>query len=413
MTLCVVKFGGTSVADCDRIRHIAGLVVDMRNQGNRVVVVTSAMAGETDRLTQLAHSIEENPDARELDALVSSGEDAAAALIALELRRRGMAAQSMRGWQIPIETDGNHGDARITAVGRERLQALIEQDLVPVVTGFQGIDATGNITTLGRGGSDISAVALAAELRADECRIYTDVAGIYTIDPRLEGRARLMPSIDFEEMLEMAALGAKVLHPRSVKFAVRKRVRLRVLSSFTPTEGTLITFDSEEETMEQASITAVVHNRDEARLTLCNIPDRPGIAARILEPIARAAIEVDMIVQNVSHDDGNTDFTFTVHKRDYKRSMDLLRDINTELGGSGVLGEGHVAKISVVGHGMRHHSGVAAAMFAALGEAGVNILMITTSEIKISILIDESYTELAARVLHETFELGGEPGDSD
>ena len=412
MALYVVKFGGTSVADGDRIRHVAGLVIDMRNQGNRVVVVTSAMAGETNRLTELAHSIAGILDARELDALISTGEDVAAALIALELRRRGLAAQSLRGWQIPIETDDNQGNAHITAIGTKRLQALIERDLVPVVTGFQGINAAGDITTLGRGGSDISAVALAAELQADECRIYTDVAGIYTIDPRLEDRARLLPDIHYEEMLEMAALGAKVLHPRSVKFAVRKRVRLRVLSSFTPSEGTLVTYASGEKTMEQASVTSVVHNRDEARLTLCDIPDRPGIAAQILEPIAKAAIEVDMIVQNVSRE-GNTDFTFTVHRRDYGRSMELLRGLSSELGGSEVLGEDHVAKISVVGQGMRHHSGVAAAMFAALGEAGVNILMITTSEIKISILVEERYMELAARVLHETFKLGEEPRDSE
>ena len=412
MTLFVAKFGGTSVADHDRIRHIAGLVIDIRNQGTRVVVVTSAMTGETDRLTQLAHDIAEKPDVRELDALLSTGEDITAALLALELRRRGMAAQSMRGWQIPIETDDNHGDARITAVGRKRLQALIERDLVPVVSGFQGINATGDITTLGRGGSDISAVAIADGLQADECRIYTDVAGIYTIDPRIEKSARLMPEIHFEEMLEMASLGAKVLHPRSVKFAIRKRVRLRVLSSFRPTDGTLITFDSREKRMEQASVTSVVHNRDEARLTLHRIPDNPGIAAKIFEPIVKAAIEVDMIVQNVSHE-GSTDFTFTVHKRDFKRSMELMHDINSELGGGGVLGEDHVAKVSIVGHGMRDHSGVASTMFAALGEAGINILMITTSEIKISILIEERFTELAGRVLHEAFGLGGETSDSD
>jgi len=406
MALIVQKYGGTSVGTPERIAHVAEKVIATRSQGNDVVVVVSAMSGETDRLVGLAHKIAEHPDARELDVLLSTGEQVTIALLAMALQKRGCAARSYTGSQVRILTDSVHNKARI----REIDEAVVRQDLragrVVVVAGFQGVDEHGNITTLGRGGSDTTAVALAAALKADECQIYTDVDGVYTTDPRVVPNARRLDRITFEEMLEMASLGSKVLQIRSVEFAGKYNVPLRVLSSFEEGQGTLITF--EESQMEQPVVSGIAFNRDEAKLTVIGVPDQPGIAYRILGPIADANIEVDMIVQNVA-EDATTDVTFTVHRRDFTQAMEILQRAAKAMGAREVTGDNKIIKISLVGVGMRSHAGIASKMFQTLSKEGINIRMISTSEIKISVVVDEKYLELGVRALHETFQLDASP----
>ena len=402
MALIVQKYGGTSMGSPERIGAVADRVVRARAQGDQVVVVVSAMSGETDRLIKLAKSISARPPAREMDVLLATGEQAAIALLAMALVERGVAARSYTGAQVRILTDSAHSKARILDIDDRRLRASLERDEVVVVAGFQGVDETGSITTLGRGGSDTTAVALAAALKADECQIYTDVDGVYTTDPRVEPRARRLDRITFEEMLEMASLGAKVLQIRSVEFAGKYKVPLRVLSSFVDGPGTLITL--EERGVEDPLISGIAFNRDEAQITVAGIPDRPGVASAIFGPIAKANVEVDVIVQSIGQD-GLTTMSFTVHRNDYPAAMSLLGGIAAELGARSVGGDDQIAKISLVGVGMRSHAGVAAAMFDALAAEGINIRMISTSEIKISVIVDEKYVELAVRTLHEAFGL--------
>jgi aspartate kinase len=403
MSLIVQKYGGTSVGSAERIRAVAERVKRWRSQGHQVVVVVSAMSGETDRLIALAKSIQERPVPRELDVLLSTGEQVTIALLSMALDAMGCPARSYTGAQVHILTDSAHNKARIRDIDAARVRADLDAGRVVVVAGFQGIDEHGSITTLGRGGSDTSAVAIAAALKADECQIYTDVDGVYTTDPRVEPRARRLPRITFEEMLEMASLGSKVLQIRSVEFAGKYKVPLRVLSSFGEGEGTLITF--EEEAVEDAQIAGIAFSRDEAKLTVLGVPDQPGVAHRILGPISDANIEVDMIVQNIAPDEATTDFTFTVHRNDYERALEILNRTAAELSARQVLGDGHIVKISLVGVGMRNHAGIASRMFAALAKEGINIRMISTSEIKISVVVDEKYLELGVRALHEAFDL--------
>ena len=403
MSLIVQKYGGTSVGSAERIRAVAERVKRWRSQGHQVVVVVSAMSGETDRLIGLAKSIQERPVPRELDVLLSTGEQVTIALLSMALDAMGCPARSYTGAQVHILTDSSHNKARIRDIDAARVRADLDAGRVVVVAGFQGIDEHGSITTLGRGGSDTSAVAIAAALKADECQIYTDVDGVYTTDPRVEPRARRLPRITFEEMLEMASLGSKVLQIRSVEFAGKYKVPLRVLSSFGEGEGTLITF--EEEAVEDAQIAGIAFSRDEAKLTVLGVPDQPGVAHRILGPISDANIEVDMIVQNIAPDEATTDFTFTVHRNDYERALGTLNRTAAELSARQVLGDGHIVKISLVGVGMRNHAGIASRMFAALAKEGINIRMISTSEIKISVVVDEKYLELGVRALHQAFEL--------
>ncbi len=403
MALIVQKYGGTSVANPERIRAVAERVQRWRDQGNQVVVVVSAMSGETDRLIGLAKKLQERPLPRELDVLLSTGEQVTIALLAMALDARGCPARSYTGAQVHILTDSAHNKARIRDIDAARVRADLDAGRVVVVAGFQGIDGQGNITTLGRGGSDTSAVAIAAALKADECQIYTDVDGVYTTDPRVEPKARKLECITFEEMLEMASLGSKVLQIRSVEFAGKYKVPLRVLSSFDEGAGTLITF--EEDTVEDAKIAGIAFSRDEAKLTVLGVPDQPGIAHRILGPIAAANIEVDMIVQNIAPDETTTDFTFTVHRNDYERALEILRGTAAGLGARQVLGDAHMVKISLVGVGMRNHAGIASQMFGALAREGINIRMISTSEIKISVVVDEKYLELGVRTLHDAFDL--------
>jgi len=406
MALLVQKYGGTSVGSPERIEHVADKVQAARKRGNDVVVVVSAMSGETDRLVGLAHKLTEHPDPRELDVLLSTGEQVTIALLAIALQKRGCPARSYTGAQVRILTDSAHNKARI----REIDEAAVRKDLaagrVVVVAGFQGVDENGNITTLGRGGSDTTGVALAAALKADECQIYTDVDGVYTTDPRVVPNARRLERITFEEMLEMASLGSKVLQIRSVEFAGKYNVPLRVLSSFQEGEGTLITF--EEPQMEQPVVSGIAFNRDEAKLTVIGVPDQPGIAYSILGPIADANIEVDMIVQNVA-EDATTDFTFTVHRRDYAQAMEILKSSVKVMGAREVMGDNKIVKISLVGVGMRSHAGIASKMFQSLSKEGINIRMISTSEIKISVVVDEKYLELGVRALHEAFHLDQHP----
>ena len=402
MALIVQKYGGTSMGSPERIGAVADRVVRARAEGHQVVVVVSAMSGETDRLIKLAKSISARPPAREMDVLLATGEQAAIALLAMALAERGVAARSYTGAQVHILTDSAHSKARIVDIDDRRLRAGLDRGEVAVVAGFQGMDEAGNITTLGRGGSDTTAVALAAALKADECQIYTDVDGVYTTDPRVEPRARRLDRITFEEMLEMASLGAKVLQIRSVEFAGKYKVPLRVLSSFVDGPGTLITL--EERGVEDPLISGIAFNRDEAQVTVAGIPDRPGVASAIFGPIARANIEVDVIVQSIGQD-GLTTMSFTVHRNDYPAAMSLLGGIAAELGARSVGGDDQIAKISLVGVGMRSHAGVAATMFDALAAEGINIRMISTSEIKISVIVDEKYVELAVRTLHEAFGL--------
>ena len=412
MSLIVQKYGGTSMGSPERIREVARRVARFVDEGHRLVVVPSAMAGETNRLLGLAKEL--NPDAsgRELDVIASTGEQVSIGLLAIALQKLGVKAKSYTGWQVPILTDAAYTKARILAIEERNIREDLDAGSVVIVAGFQGIDDDDNITTLGRGGSDTTGVALAAALKADECQIYTDVDGVYTADPRIVPEARRLDTITFEEMLEAASLGSKVLQIRSVEFAGKYQVKLRVLSSFTDVAstdmGTLITFE-EDENMEQAIISNVAHNRDEAKITVLGVPDRPGIAFAILGPIAEANIDVDMIIQNASTE-GLTDFSFTVHRNEYRRAMDILeKKVQPAIKARGVEGDDHIAKVSLVGIGMRTHAGIAARMFKALAEEGINIQMISTSEIKTSVVVDEKYMELAVRVLHKTFELEKAP----
>jgi len=406
MALIVQKYGGTSVGSVERIEHVAEKVIATRNQGHKVVVVVSAMSGETNRLMELAKSVMPTPEARELDVLLSTGEQVTIALLTMALIKRGCPARSYTGHQVHILTDNAFNKARILDIDNSRVEKDLEAGSVVVVAGFQGHDEHGNITTLGRGGSDTTAVAMAAALKADECQIYTDVDGVYTTDPRVVPEARRLAQITFEEMLEMASLGSKVLQIRSVEFAGKYNVPLRVLSSFEEGPGTLITYEDED--MEQALISGIAFNRDEAKLTILGVPDQPGVAYRILGPIGNANIEVDMIIQNVGAD-ATTDFTFTVHRNDYEKALDILNSVAKELGAREVSGDNKIVKISLVGVGMRSHAGIASTMFEALAKEGINIRMISTSEIKISVVVDEKYLELGVRALHGAFGLEGKP----
>jgi aspartate kinase len=402
MALIVQKYGGTSVGSVERIEHVAKKVASFRAQGQDVVVVVSAMSGETNRLLGLAGAIDAQPEGRELDVLLSTGEQVTIALLAMALKKCGVSARSFTGGQVHILTDSAHNKARILDIEKQRVREALDAGEVVVIAGFQGIDEQGSITTLGRGGSDTTAVALAAALEADECQIYTDVDGVYTTDPRVEPDARRLDRITFEEMLEMASLGSKVLQIRAVEFAGKYNVPLRVLSSFEEGEGTLISY--EEEGMEQAKISGIAFNRDEAKLTVLGVPDHPGVAHQILGPIGDANIEVDMIIQNVGAD-GTTDFTFTVHRNDFQRAMTVLDAVAKELGAREVNGDDKSVKISLVGVGMRSHAGIASQMFEILASEGINIRMISTSEIKISVVVDEKYLELGVRALHSGFGL--------
>jgi aspartate kinase len=402
MALIVQKYGGTSVGSVERIGAVADRVIRARREGHDVVVVVSAMSGETNRLLDLAKQLQARPNERELDALVSTGEQVTTALLSMALQQRGQAARSYTGAQVRIVTDSAFNKARIQSIDTEAITNDLAAGRVVVVAGFQGVNERGDITTLGRGGSDTSAVAIAAALNADECQIYTDVDGVYTTDPRVEPRARRLDRITFEEMLEMASLGSKVLQIRSVEFAGKYNVPLRVLSSFADGPGTLITM--EDDVVEQAVISGIAFNRDEAQLTVKGVPDSPGIAYAILGPVAEANIEVDMILQNVGMDN-TTDFTFTVQHVDYEKTLDILRQQAEVLGAREVSGNPKIVKVSVVGVGMRSHAGIAAKMFKVLADEKINIRMISTSEIKISVVVDDKYLELAVRTLHDAFEL--------
>jgi len=416
MALIVHKYGGTSVGSTERIKNVARRVAKWKAAGHDVVVVPSAMSGETNRLIALAKEIQAQPDPRELDAVASTGEQVTIGLLAMALMEAGVKARSYTGAQVRVLTDSAFTKARIQHIDEQNLRADLAKGIVPVVAGFQGMDAHGNITTLGRGGSDTSAVALAAALKADECLIFTDVDGVYTTDPRIVPEARRLHTITFEEMLEMASLGSKVLQLRSVEFAGKHKVRLRVLSSLTDpmipvgeeaASGTLITYE-EDEKMEQAVISGIAFSRDEAKITVMGVPDRPGIAYAILGPVADANIDVDMIIQNASVD-GMTDFSFTVPRNDYARAMEISKKVQGHIGAKDIVGDNRVCKVSLVGVGMRSHVGIASQMFRTLAEEGINIQMISTSEIKISVVVDEKYMELAVRVLHRAFGLDTEP----
>ncbi len=404
MALIVQKFGGTSVASTDRIKNVAKRVARWKAQGHDIIVVPSAMSGETNRLIALAKEISTSPDPRELDVIASTGEQVIIGLLAMALKEEGLKAKSYTGPQVRVLTDSTYTKARILQIDDAKIRRDLADGCIVVVAGFQGADEEGNITTLGRGGSDTSAVALAAALKADECQIYTDVDGVYTTDPRVEPAARKLDTITFEEMLEMASLGSKVLQIRSVEFAGKYKVKLRVLSSFQDEgEGTLITVE-EDKQMEQPIISGIAFNRDEAKLTILGVPDRPGVAYQLLGPIADANIDVDMIIQNVAHD-GTTDFSFTVNRGEYSKASEILKATAEKLGARGVVGDNKICKVSAVGVGMRSHPGVASKMFNVLGAEGINIQMISTSEIKISVVVEEKYLELAVRVLHKAFGL--------
>jgi aspartate kinase len=405
VALLVQKYGGTSVGSTERIKNVARRIARFRSAGHQVVVVVSAMSGETNRLIALAKEFQAIPDPRELDVMVSTGEQVSVALLSMALIDRGARAKSYTGAQVRILTDNAFTKARILKIDEDRIRADLREGYVVVVAGFQGVDEGGSITTLGRGGSDTTAVALAAALGADECQIYTDVDGVYTTDPRIVPEAHRLSTVTFEEMLEMASLGSKVLQIRSVEFAGKYKVKLRVLSSFEEEgQGTLITFE-EDKNMERAIISGIAFNRDEAKITVLGVPDRPGIAYQILGPVADANIDVDMIIQNVGHD-GMTDFSFTINRSEFEKTMDILKNqVQPHIGARGVIGGDRIAKVSIVGVGMRSHVGIASKMFRALAEEGINIQMISTSEIKISVVVDEKYMELAVRVLHKVFEL--------
>ena len=412
MALIVQKYGGTSVGSVERIKNVARRVAKWKAKGHDIVVVVSAMSGETNRLIALAREIQAHPDPRELDVVAATGEQVTIGLLAMALMELGLKARSYTGGQVRMLTDSAFNKARILKIDEDSIRRDLEDGYVVVVAGFQGVDAQGNVTTLGRGGSDTSGVALAAALKAEECQIFTDVDGVYTTDPRVVPEAQRLRKITFEEMLEMASLGSKVLQIRSVEFAGKYSVRLRVLSSLTPPDlpigeeavsGTLITIE-EDADMEHALVAGVAFNRDEAKVTILGVPDRPGIAYQILDPIAGANIEVDVIVQNVGNE-GLTDFSFTVHRNDLKKTLDILQEVRTHIGAREVIGDDKICKVGLVGVGMRSHVGVASKMFRALAEAGINIQMISTSEIKITVVIDEKYMELAVRELHKVFDL--------
>jgi len=407
--LIVQKYGGTSVGSPERIKNVVRRVAKYKSLGHQVIVVVSAMSGETNRLIALAKEMQAQPDPRELDMVVSTGEQVTIGLLSMGLMEAGLKAKSYTGAQVRIVTDSAHTKARILSIDEQNIRNDLANDTIVVVAGFQGVDQHGNITTLGRGGSDTTGVAIAAALRADECQIYTDVDGVYTTDPRMVPEARRLKTITFEEMLEMASLGSKVLQLRSVEFAGKYKVKLRVLSSFEEEgEGTLITFE-ENEKMEQAIISGIAFNRDEAKITVRGVPDRPGIAYQILGPVSEANVDVDMIIQNIGVD-GSTDFSFTVHRNEFSKAMDILKNqVQPHVGATNVVGDDKIAKVSVVGVGMRSHVGIASKMFRTLAEEGINIQMISTSEIKISVVIDEKYLELAVRVLHKAFDLDQEP----
>ncbi len=404
MALIVQKYGGTSVGSVERIQAVAAKVKTARDLGNRLVVVVSAMSGETNRLVALGQAVQPQPNPREMDVLMSTGEQVTIALLAMALEAAGCPARSYTGGQVRILTDSAYNKARIQDISADEVEADLDAGRVVVVAGFQGVDDQDNITTLGRGGSDTTAVAMAAALKADECQIYTDVDGVYTTDPRVEPKARRLDRITFEEMLEMASLGSKVLQIRSVEFAGKYNVPLRVLSSFEDGPGTLITLD-DEEGMEDAKISGIAFTRDEAKLTILGVPDQPGVAHKILVAISGANIEVDMIVQNIAPDGATTDLTFTVSRNDYAKAMDILQATAQELKARETRGDRSIAKISLVGVGMRSHAGIASTMFGALAKEGINIQMISTSEIKISVVVQEKYLELGVRALHEAFGL--------
>jgi aspartate kinase len=413
MALIVHKYGGTSMGSVERIRNVARRVAKWHAAGHRMVVVPSAMSGETNRLIALAKEIQPQPDPRELDMIAATGEQVSVGLLAIALKAIGVDAVSYAGWQVPVKTDDAYTKARITSIDDARVRADLEAGRVVVVTGFQGVDPAGNITTLGRGGSDTSAVAVAAAMGAEECLIYTDVDGVYTTDPRIVPEARRLARITFEEMLEMASLGSKVLQIRSVEFAGKYKVKTRVLSSLTSPDmplaeemasGTLITFE-EEQSMEQAVISGIAFARDEAKITVMNVPDRPGVAYQILGPVAEANIDVDVIIQNQSVN-GMTDFSFTVSRGEYQKALEVLNgSVKAKLKAGDIVGDPKIAKVSVVGIGMRSHVGIASRMFRTLSEEGINIQMISTSEIKISVVIEDKYLELAVRALHKAFDL--------
>jgi len=408
MALIVQKYGGTSMGSPERIRSVAKRVACFHAQGHQVIVVVSAMSGETNRLIALAKDIQPVPDPRELDVVISTGEQVSIGLLAMALKGIGVPARSYTGAQIRILTDSAFNKARILSIEEERFRADLAVGMVIVAAGFQGVDADGNVTTLGRGGSDTTGVALAAALKADECQIYTDVDGVYTTDPRIVPEARKLDTITFEEMLEMASLGSKVLQIRSVEFAGKYKVKLRVLSSFEEEgEGTLITVDEDRQNMEQPIISGIAFNRDEAKLTVLGVPDRPGVAYQLLGPIADANIDVDMIIQNVGRD-GATDFSFTVNRSEFEKAKAILEGVRQHIGAREIDGDNKVCKVSAVGVGMRSHPGIASKMFRVLAEEGINIRMISTSEIKISVVLDEKYLELAVRVLHKAFDLDQE-----
>ena len=413
MALIVHKYGGTSMGSTERIQNVARRVAKWHRAGHRMVVVPSAMSGETNRLLGLAKEISDSPDPRELDQIAATGEQVSVGLLALALQKQGVKARSYTGWQVPVRTDSAYTKARIESIDEKCVTQDLDSGHVVVITGFQGIDDQGSITTLGRGGSDTSAVAIAAALKAEECLIYTDVDGVYTTDPRVEPEARRLAKITFEEMLEMASLGSKVLQIRSVEFAGKYRVKTRVLSSLTDPEidldeeaqsGTLITYE-DDETMEQAVISGIAFNRDEAKITVAGVPDKPGVASKILSPVASANIDVDMIIQNASHD-GTTDFSFTVHRNELQKALAVLNEkVQPEIQAREISSDAQICKVSVVGIGMRSHVGVASQMFETLAAEGINIQMISTSEIKISVVIADKYMELAVRALHKAFGL--------
>ena len=413
MSLIVHKYGGTSMGSTERIQNVARRVAKWHRAGRQMVVVPSAMSGETNRLLGLAKEITDNPDPRELDQIAATGEQVSVGLLALALQKQGLKARSYTGWQVPVRTDSAYAKARIESIDDARVRKDLDDGYVVIITGFQGIDETGSITTLGRGGSDTSAVAVAAALKAEECLIYTDVDGVYTTDPRIEPDARRLERITFEEMLEMASLGSKVLQIRSVEFAGKYKVKTRVLSSLTDPDinlneeaqsGTLITYE-EDDTMEQAVISGIAFNRDEAKITIAGVPDKPGVAYRILGPVAQANVDVDMIIQNASHD-GMTDFSFTVHRNELNKALEVIQaKVQPEINAREITSDTQICKVSVVGIGMRSHVGVASQMFETLAAEGINIQMISTSEIKISVVIADKYMELAVRALHKAFGL--------
>jgi len=404
MALVVQKYGGTSVGTTDRIKNVAKRIIKTYDAGNDVIVVVSAMSGETNKLVALANEMCEIPDGREYDVLVATGEQVTIGLLAMYLKSQGYKAKSYQGWQVPIITDSTATKARIESIGDANMRADLKEGTIVILAGFQGVDADGNVTTLGRGGSDTSAVAIAAALKADVCEIYTDVDGVYTTDPNVCKEARKIEKISYDEMLELASLGAKVLQIRSVEFAKKYNVDVHVRSSLNENTGTMVTREDKE--MEGILVSGVAYDKNEAKIAVMGVPDKPGIAAKILTPLSDAAISVDMIVQNVGSD-GMTDFTFTVTKADLKQALLITNEVAKEIQAKQVLSDENISKISIVGLGMRSHAGVATQMFTALSKNGINIQMISTSEIKISVVIDEKYTELAVRVMHETFGLAG------